>query len=57
MKPTFRRQPNGWTIRVDGEELRDEDGKVRRYVRKADAESAWRQIDQAAKKRKTKKKK
>jgi len=52
---TYRKQANGWTIRKDGEEVRDDDGRVLRYARKCDAQSAARLLFKPKRKRKAKK--
>lgn len=54
----IRKQPNGWVARHNGDELRDKDGKVRRWDRKADAQQALdRAIAKEKKPRKRTKKK
>lgn len=45
----IRKQANGWVARHNGEELRDDDGRVRRWDRKADAQQA---LDKANKPKK-----
>ncbi|KKM63625.1 hypothetical protein LCGC14_1509650 [marine sediment metagenome] len=45
MPTTFRHASNGWTIRVNGDELRGEDGRVLRYDTKSGAQSAARLLE------------